>query len=556
MREDKLYEAITLIDDDLIDETAGYTPKKKRVIHWKRWTALAACLVLVAGAGGILLNRLGGAGGSSNGGGGSGADGSSTFMSYAGPVFPLTTLEDAGGLTAQRDITLDFAPWVPVWISNEEEAAALTDLTEEERRQALADYNTAFPDGGYWSRSTDILVTDAYTLTNTADEDKTLTFLYPFVSSLRDLDARVPALTADGAALETDLFIGPYSGGFAGAWGSGTQTGEQLNLDQLNSWEEYQALLTDGSYLEKALSEFPDLSGVPVTVYEFTNAWGPERSSEIPNPSIRVTFDLDYSATTVLCYGFHMCSRDRDAGRMDQGFSIPQPQWPGYGEPYYLIAVGEDVENMDIRCYVTGGWDTKEEISEFGVTVGRYETDLDAILRRVVGNLWHERIQYGVGADSIEHLDFETFYGLYCDHLLTYGVLAGDGGIERYDTGWLENLDVSGVDRVCYLQAQLTISAGESVTLSAQMTKPASFDHYCAHTENQGVYGYDMVTRLGSTLTFTGQTATLEDRGQIEIVRQNFGFDLERGVRTAKLDPDAEHYYLEVRRLPETTAQQ
>lgn len=39
--------------------------------------------------------------------------------------------------------------------------------------------------------------------------------------------------------------------------------------------------------------------------------------------------------------------------------------------------------------------------------------------------------------------------------------------------------------------------------------------------------GYDMVTGLGSNLIFTRQTASLEDRGQIEIVRQNFGFDIE-----------------------------
>ena len=111
------------------------------------------------------------------------------------------------------------------------------------------------------------------------------------------------------------------------------------------------------------------------------------------------------------------------------------------------------------------------------------------------------------------------------------------------------------MDRVCYLQAQLTIPAGGSVTLSAVMTKPASFDYYCAHTENQGVYGYDMVTRLGSTLTFTGQSATLEDRGQIEIVRQNFGFDLEQSVSTVTLDMDVEHYYLEVKRLTQIGAE-
>ena len=65
------------------------------------------------------------------------------------------------------------------------------------------------------------------------------------------------------------------------------------------------------------------------------------------------------------------------------------------------------------------------------------------------------------------------------------------------------------------------------------------------------MYGYDLVTKLGSNLVCTEQTATLEDRGLIQIVRQNFGFDLKNGVNTVPLDPDTEHYYLEVRRAAE-----
>ena len=61
--------------------------------------------------------------------------------------------------------------------------------------------------------------------------------------------------------------------------------------------------------------------------------------------------------------------------------------------------------------------------------------------------------------------------------------------------------------------------------------------------------GYDMVTGLGSNLIFTGQTASLEDRGQIEIVRQNFGFDIENGIDEVELDMEEPHYYLEVRAI-------
>ena len=35
----------------------------------------------------------------------------------------------------------------------------------------------------------------------------------------------------------------------------------------------------------------------------------------------------------------------------------------------------------------------------------------------------------------------------------------------------------------------------------------------------------------------------------VEIVRQNFGFDLQNGVTTVELDLNEGHYYLEVRRL-------
>ena len=229
-------------------------PQKEHIVHWKRWTALAACLVLAVGAGSVFFSQIGGRNASSgDSAGGSGVDGGSTFMSYAGPVFPLTTVDDAEGVTVQRDITLDFAPW------------------------SSSQY------------SSDIIVTNSYTLTNSTGEDKTLPVLYPFVSDIRTLDERQPVLTADGTELETGLLIGPYSGGFRG---TGETSEELYNLDEINSWEEYQVLLEDGSYLEKALSDFQDPSGIDVIVYKFTDPRGTEKSDNIPNPFFRVMFNL------------------------------------------------------------------------------------------------------------------------------------------------------------------------------------------------------------------------------------------------------------------------
>ena len=72
-------------------------------------------------------------------------------------------------------------------------------------------------------------------------------------------------------------------------------------------------------------------------------------------------------------------------------------------------------------------------------------------------------------------------------------------------------------------------------------------------SENWRDYGYDLVTRLGSNLTFTAQRAALVNTEWMEIVGQNFGFDPENGVTAVELDPAQEHYYLDVRRtVPET----
>ena len=114
------------------------TPARRRRL--RPWMGVCACLAVLLLGGTLLLPRLGG---SSAGGGGHA--GGSIFQSYAGPVFPLTTLEDAG-LTARRTITLDFAPW---------------------------------GDG----HTTDIDVTDSYVLTNPTDTDQSVTLVYPFSGS-------------------------------------------------------------------------------------------------------------------------------------------------------------------------------------------------------------------------------------------------------------------------------------------------------------------------------------------------------------------------------------
>ena len=511
----RLLEAMSALSDGTID--CG-EPVPRRGRRAARWGVLAACLCLVAVGAGVMAGIIPLLGGRT-GQGGSGSEGSSVFMSYAGPVFPLTLREENPAVAAERNITLDFAPWEPVWKTLEQ-----------------------LEEGGYWNFSDNILVTDSYTLTTTSAEDQTLTVLYPFVSGLEDLEENRPTLTADGMELETTLRLGAYAGGFEDAWGGDNPEGS-LNLAYPHSWTDYQALLADGSYLENALGPGPDVSGVPVIVYKLTDPYGPERDKEagITNPTLRVTFDLDYDRTTVLTYGFHGASYDRESGTMIQSFSIPRPGENDYGtKDYYLLVLGEDVENMTIQGYVNGSLDEDAvKLEGCGATVERYESDLDTMLRQLLPLVWK-------AAGQEEGEDFELYYRAFLEQLLSYGVLSDDP-VERYDAGWLENIE-GGMVRVCWLEAQVTVPAGGTVTLTASMTKAGSYDFSCTGTDNVGVYGYDLVTQLGSNLTCTTQTATLEDRGYIEIVRQNFGFDLEAGITAVTLDGAQACYYLEVRR--------
>ena len=84
--------------------------------------------------------------------------------------------------------------------------------------------------GGYAQRTTDLLVTDAYTLTNRSNADQTVTVLYPFASSLDQLGENMPDLTLDGADLEASLRIGAYSGGFEGAWDGAGAAAEPVEV--------------------------------------------------------------------------------------------------------------------------------------------------------------------------------------------------------------------------------------------------------------------------------------------------------------------------------------
>lgn len=530
MRAERLFRVLGLADPALVEEALK---TRARRIGWRRWGALAACLALVVslGFGWLVTGGFrgygmsgGGDSGSSggalagteapadpgeSGGGGSGVEEGITFLSYAGPVLPLTTAETAAGLTAEREITWDFAP---------------SANRHGETRQ--------------WGAQ----VTDAYVLTNPTEADITVTALYPFAGRFSELEGSLPAVTVDGEAAETTLYAGPYSGGFQSTFGA--ETPDTMNLDTLNSWREYKALLGSGAYLEQALGAYPVLD-MPVTVYRFSDLEAP--LEEYRAATQAVSFDLDESKTKIFTYGFNGC--EWDEGFRRYSYFVPDGK-RNESDLKVLIVLGEDIGDYALQGYQDGGCDPGEEIDGVSCSVTRSETTLDKVLDLAARDCLERHGENWVSEDG--PVTFEMYRGAAAELLTRYGLLSG-APMDRYMDGRLDDLlqETLHHDRVLYLGFPVTAPAGGSARVECRLWKEPSFDYGCSGSENEGLQGYDLAVRLGSSLDFTRQSAALANTENVEIAGQNFGFDLAGGVSAVELDLEQERYYLEIRPIEE-----
>lgn len=473
---------------------------------YRRWAGLAACLALLLIGGALLLPALGGASAGSDGGGSSGGErepGSTpTYMSYEGPVLPLTSLGDAADITAARDVTLDFSPY-------------LTARSEK--------------------TLTGCAVRDSYTLVNSGAAERTLTLLYPFTGAMYERE-RWASVTVDGAAVETTLYPGAYAGGFVGVFGGDEEElmNGSANLRPPQEFADIEALLADGSYQSAALEPLPELTET-VTVYRLSDYICPENAGE--NPTIQMRFTMDYDKTTVLTYGMSGGLFDRETGLRgcSTGIRSHPNASPGNREPKdaYVILLGDDIEGYTIQGYRDGGCDDGDEVAGIDCTVRRYETELGTLLRQLL------RESYGAGSDE----DSEQFLGLVAQLLRTEGPLSGDGR-DRYSDGSLGSIfsEARNYPRVLYLAFDVTVPAGGSVTITAELTKRGSID-YMEYADREG---FDLAATLGSCLRFTEQRARIVHTEGVTLRDNTFGFDAKNGVTEVALATGQAHFWLEI----------
>ena len=512
-----LFDSITALPAELVEEAETHRFRKKT--PWLRYAAAAAVLALVIGVGGVLTGRIhppmAGSGGGSTaygGGGDEGGENGYSYMHYVGPVLPLTAMGDAAGVAVERSVDYDFSPY-------------------ETRTERLDDGGT------YEAWSSAAIVTDDYTLTNTTDADKTLTLLYPAAMTVNEAVEQLPAIAVDGVRCETTLYAGPYSGGFRDARG-GHDPSERVNLDEISDWEGYASLLSDGSYQAAAFAPPPDLN-IPVTVYKVDDYV--VAPTDAVNPSLQISFRVDYDRTAVMSYGSNGGSNDARHGTCSRivGGLANEYRPP---EPMYIVLYGDDIDGYTLQGYANMGGDPGTEI-DASATVTRYETTMDAFLRQIIDGMLDGRYEWQYGADlAASEIPRELLYRLAAELLTQYGVLSDDP-YERY-FGRLEELfEAYSMRRILYLSFDVTVPAGESVRITAAMRRDGSHDFI---GKKKNVDGYDLATRLGSTLSFTAQRASVSHTDEIVMGENSFGFDPDRGVTEVALDPAVEHYWMQV----------
>lgn len=303
-------------------------------------------------------------------------------------------------------------------------------------------------------------------------------------------------------------------------------------------------MLEDGRYRDWALGEAPALD-LPVTVYEFSDFAAPHE--KWPAATQSISFQIDPEKTRIFTYGIEGCGRDGTA--FCYSYFVPDGVRRS-SDLKLLVVLGEDIGAYTLQGYQDGGCDRGEEIDGVSCTVTRSETTLDAVLDRLCPHfkeMYVDEWALGLG-ESFDVLSSALFRRTAGELLYQYSLCPG-APVDHYIEGRLDDVlgDVLSQERVIYLSFPVVVPAGGSAEVRCACWKLPSFDYGCSKTENVGLQGYDLATRLGSGLTFTSQRAVLDHAENVEVTQQNFGFDLEKGITAVDLDLEQEYYYMAIR---------
>lgn len=396
------------------------------------------------------------------------------YYAYEGPVFPLTAGSEAEGLAVERIMELDFSTYentVP--------------------GETMVPFNEA--------RKTD--VNDIYVLNNATAEDITVEMVYPFVYSLNQKKEWIPQIRIDGTVVETQIVLGRPVSDMVDVYRGESEEAVARLAGKMNVVL-FEQIASDDAYFEEALTGMPDTSDA-VVVYKFKNLGYDGTDSKAYDPNMWVSYVQGENAEVLPANWDMSRSEEADGIRKAMiGFDLPRPGQEGYGRDGYLVVLGGDISDLEVKCYTSSTGSVLEDVN---IKMERYETTLAEVAREIfeAGYVTED----GAAAELLpkEQL-FEVFLKGVCesrDRLLNQ-VVDGDS----IDNAWYYLYEEQ---RVMYAVFEVTVPAGESVRVHAEYEKQASHGVYEA---DEHLDRYDILSEEYSAfeITSTAVTATGADK--------------------------------------------
>lgn len=548
MKKEELFEAIGEIDDKLVLRKAS---KKKR--KWKGFitTAMvsAACLALVVGVI-TVANKTGGFGkvpvtsesGSSEPG--STTPGTQTPIINENGEYLIPSVNADGGCGSQEGvdladyIDLNQAGIAPMSVEDTNDGINLGPLmpmtftSENGDVSADRDITYDFTDSPANGIAT---IVDEYVITNTSGEAQTLTYLYPYTGYRYDILANKPVVTVDGTATEPVIANGIYYGNNIYDY--------TMPYNQFATTDDYHTLLEEdvaGTAPKADESVMNDM----VTVYEYGYLYVAEHEypatlfgveKEYMDSVYTVNMSLLFEDEQYAYFGYLYEDEDdyKETGQFD----------------HKAMLIFKDEVPANITAYsgelTEENWDYVP-VEEISIETNVYECTFKELASELVDT----------ELKGTAYADDDAYKALFLDKLM---IMISDSVVYRnganseteYYLLSLYDLDLLLIEAAnpfgfYLLEDTVTVPAGGSVTIRFEYDK---IGKYWEEPEDmyRGIFGYDNCPNLGTNITFTSQSATIADNGDIEIVEQNYGFDLENNIRNVELELDAERYYMYVR---------
>ena len=406
------------------------------------------------------------------------------FQSYRGPVLPMTSLNGADGVDVDRNVDFDFAPY-----------------------QDGNDYSTL----GKGAAG----ITDTYILTNTTGETKTLELVYGFQGQFIDHPEEFPSITVDGVMIQPELY-------------------PSVDMEELvwnaHNFDRYSQVLEENDFLSTALQQSEELD-IPVTAYHFTDlAYEGAEVAGFPMLTLRFSLDENTTVWTMIVdeFGAEQNGKQRMMFRIDRaeawvftvGGTFIDPEFGGNKD--YNVTDSSAIDNISYKLET-------------------YEITLNDVIQ-------HFAQSYDFWA--IEGQNTYPNAGGLTPELLVDGTIKRIHSMGQQNSSekimLIESLfhKVVTEPRMMYLVFPVVLESGQSVTVEATYIQEPSLDisgpkHYRE--------GYELATKLGSDLHFANLSSSLSNTALIELGKQNFGFDLEKGITEVILDLQVDRYYLEVK---------